>query len=127
MKGKEIYPLVYRIVKRAQNENPNLKKYLGYYQWSKSIPAPINISDELADALCTSVSSSKGVGLEIYFQEKVFQKDLQFVSLEFQLTELLINITKEGEKYETLGEIIREVFEGRMVPNDSDIELLKNL
>lgn len=38
MKGKEIYPLVYEIVKRAQKENPNLKNFVNSYEWSKRIP-----------------------------------------------------------------------------------------
>ena len=31
MKGKEIYPLVYKVVKRAQKENPNLKNFVKSY------------------------------------------------------------------------------------------------
>lgn len=127
MKGKEIYPLVYKIVKRAQKENPNLKNFVDYYLWSKRIPGPQVITDELADALCTSVSSSPGVGLEIYFQEKVYIKDLQSTFLDNQLTYLLSESSSDGKKFRILGEIIRTVFDGRKVPNEKDKELLTSL
>ena len=127
MKGKEIYPLVYKIVKRAQKENPNLKNFVDYYEWSKRIPGPQVITDELADALCTSVSSSPGVGLEIYYQEKVYIKDLQSTFLDNQLTYLLSESSSDGNKFRVLGEIIRTVFDGRKVPNEKDKEFLTSL
>jgi hypothetical protein len=127
MKGKEIYPLVYNIVKRAQKENPNLKNFLNYYEWSKRIPKTQYITDELADAICTSVSSSPGVGLEIYYQEKVFLKDLQSAFLDNHLEYLLTERSSSGSNFRILGEIIRTVFEGRMVPNERDKELLTSL
>ncbi len=127
MKGKEIYPLVYKIVKRAQKENPKLKNFVDYYEWSKRIPGPQVITDELADALCTSVSSSPGVGLEIYYQEKVYIKDLQSTFLDNQLAYLLSESSSDGKKFRILGEIIRTVFDGRKVPNEKDKELLTSV
>lgn len=127
MKGKEIYPLVYEIVKRAQKENPNLKNFVNYYEWSKRIPKPQVITDELADAICTSVSSSPGVGLEIYYQEKVYLTDLQTTFLTNQLAYLLSESSSDGKNFRILGEIIRTVFDGRKVPNEKDKELLTSL
>ena len=127
MKGKEIYPLVYEIVKRAQKENPNLKNFINYYEWSKRIPKPQDISDELADAICTSISSSPGVGLEIYYQEKVYPKDLQSTFLDNQLNYLLSENSLDGKNFRTLGEIIRAVFDGNKVPNEKDKDLLTSI
>ena len=126
MKGKEIYPLVYKIVKRAQKENPNLKNFINYYEWSKRIPNPKDITDELADGICISVSSSPGVGLEINFQEKVFLKDLQSAFLDNQLNHLLSERSSDGNNYGILEKIIRTVF-GRMIPNEKEKELLISL
>lgn len=127
MEGKKIYPLVYEIVKRAQKENPNLKNFVKYYEWSKRIPKPQVITDELADAICTSVSSSQGVGLEIYYFEKVYIKDLEYTFMDNQLTHLLSNINSDGKKFGFLGYIIRNGFDGRKVPNEKDKELLISL
>ena len=127
MKGKEIYPLVYKVVKRAQKENPNLKNFVKSYEWSKRIPKPQDITDELADAICTSVSCSPGVGLEIYYQEKVYLKDLHSTFLDNQLTYLLNDSNADGNNIWKLGEIIRTVFEGRLVFNEKDKELLISL
>lgn len=127
MKGKEIYPLVYEIVKRAQKENPNLKNFVNSYEWSKRIPKPQFITDELADAICTSVSSSPGVGLEIYYQEKVYLKELQITFLDNELTYLLCESGSNGKNFRILGEIIRTVFDGRKVPNEKDKQLLTSL
>ena len=127
MTGKELYPLVYQIVKRAQKENLTLKNYTNYYQWSLRIPIPKTLNDELADALCTSVSSSPGVGLEIYYQEKVYLIDLQSTFLDNQLAYLLSESSSDGKKFRILGEIIRTVFDGRKVPNEKDKELLTSL
>jgi hypothetical protein len=127
MEGKKIYPLVYEIVKRAQKENPNLKNFVKYYEWSKRIPKPQVITDELADAICTSVSSSQGVGLEIYYFEKVYIKDLEYTFMDNQLTHLLSNINSDGKKFGFLGDIIRNGFDGRKVPNEKDKELLISL
>lgn len=127
MTGKELYPLVYRIVKRAQKENNNLRKFIDYYEWSMRIPNPIIVSDELADALCTSVSSSHGLGLEIFYQEKVFLKDLKSTRLSPILDYLLSKKNSEGESFKVLGEIIREVFKGRKIPNEIDNQLLRTI
>jgi hypothetical protein len=127
MTGKELYPLVYQIVKRAQKENLTLKNYTNYYQWSLRIPIPKTLNDELADALCTSVSSSAGVGLEIYYQEKVYLIDLQSTFLDNQLSHLLSDNNLGGKSYRVLGEIIRSVFKGRLVPNEKDKELLNSI
>jgi hypothetical protein len=130
MKGKEIYPLVYSIVKRAQKENPNLKNFASYYEWSMRIPKPKDITDELADAICTSISCSEGAGLEIYYQEKVYLIDLQSIFLYHQLAHFsyFLNESSSDEKnFRTIGDIIRTVFEGRKVPNKKDKELLNAL
>lgn len=127
MKGNEIYPLVYRIVKRAQKENLLIRNFVDYFQWSLRIPKPQNIPIELADALCTSVSSSAGIGLEIYFQEKVYLRDLENTFLDDQLKHLLTESGSDKQNFRYLGVIIREVFDGRLVPNEKDKELLKSL
>ena len=128
MKGKEMYPLVYNVVKRAQKENPNLKKFLNYYEWSKRIPKPQDITDELADAICLSViSSPEDVGLEIYYQEKVYLKELQSAFSDIQIAYLQDKISSEGNNYHILGVIIRTLFKDRIVPNEKYKELLISL
>jgi hypothetical protein len=127
MNGITLYPLVYRIVKRAQKENLSLKNLSSYFDWSLRIPKPENVTEELANALCTSISSSKGVGLEIYFQEKVYVEDLEATNLSPTLNYMLTSTISDEYNFEVLGKIIRKVFDGRMVPNDQDIELLKTI
>jgi hypothetical protein len=127
LKGKDLYPLVYFIIKRAQKENQSLQYFINYFEWSKRIPLPENTSDELANALCTSISSSQGVGLEIYFQEKVFLNDISNTSLLIKLKYLFIDNLSNDENYILLGNLIREIFDGRLIPNELDNELLKNI
>lgn len=124
MTGKDLYPLVYRIVTRAQKQNLNLKNHITYYNWSLRIPNPSKVSDDLSNALCSSVSSSLVIGLEIYFQEMVYIDDLEATKLSPQLNYLLSEKKADGINFGILGEIIRTAFEGRKVPNDNDMALL---
>lgn len=127
MTGKELYPLVFQIVKRAQKENPKLKNYTIYYDWSTHIPEPSKVSEDLANALCTSVSHSANYGLEIYFQERVYENDLLITKTGDSIKYMLENLDENGNKYQTLGSIVRTVFSGRMMLNPVDIKLLSNI
>jgi len=57
----------------------------------------------------------------------VFLKDLQSAFLDNHLEYLLTERSSSGNNFRILGEIIRTVFEGRMVPNERDKELLTSL
>lgn len=127
MTGKELYPLVHRIVRRAQNEDHDLQRFPNYFEWSKHIPKPNKVSKELASALCTSVSCSQGVGLEIFYQQKVYLTDLEATGLTDPCVSLLGRKDPEGTDYRLLGEIIRTAFTGRMVPNEDDNALLRSI
>jgi hypothetical protein len=129
MKPSEIYPLVYEIVRRAQKENTNLRDSIGLYEWSKRIPKPLTITDEIAEAICISVSSS-GIdyGLEILFQEKVYLKDLRSASLDNQIPHLLSEISSDGNRFKELGYIIRELFKHRnLILSEREKEMLQKL
>jgi hypothetical protein len=127
MTGKELYPLVFQIVKRAQKENPKLKSYTIYYGWSTRIPEPSKVSEDLASALCTSISHSANYGLEIYFQERVYENDLLITKTVDSIKYLLENLDENGNKYQTLGFIVRKVFSGRMVLDSEDLKLLSSI
>jgi hypothetical protein len=126
MNGEDLYPLVFHIVKRAQKENTKLRSYTLYYDWSTRIPMPSNVSQDLASALCTSVSHSANYGLEIYFQERVYVSDL-ILTKTLPLEYLLKSQDETGEKFETLGSIIRKTFSGRLVLDAEDKKLLSDI
>lgn len=128
MKGQEIYPLVYHVVKRAQKDKEDVIIYPDYFEWSKKIPSPQLANEELTNALCSSVSASPPrVGLEIYFQVKVYPSDLQSVHLENRLDYLLTDRDAKGNRFQVLGRIVREVFEGRKSTNAEDVAFLESL
>jgi hypothetical protein len=129
MTVKEIYSLVYDIVRRAQKENTNLKISNEIYEWSKRIPKPSQVTDELAEAICISISSSgPHYGLELLYQEKVFFKDLKSASLEDKIPHLLVEKNTDGNRFSTLGDLIREVFKHRaLTPNHKEKELLQKI
>ena len=126
MNGEDLYPLVFHIVKRAQKENTKLRSYTLYYDWSTRIPMPSNVSQDLASALCTSVSHSANYGLEIYFQERVYVSDL-LITKTLPLEYLLNSQDETGEKFETLGSIVRKTFSGRLVLDAEDKKLLSDI
>lgn len=127
MTGKELYPLVYHIVKQAQKTNKQVYKNCSeMFDWSLRIPKPDSVTEEVAEALCTSVSQSGRIGLELYFKEKVFLEDLITTKLNDK-ADYFLRSEEEGQQFSTLGNIVRSILNGPLVLTPIQINLLEGL
>lgn len=125
MSGLRLYPIVYAVVRRAQNNISHaaeLQQFEKYFAWSLRIPEPEKITLELANALCTSVSQSAGVGLEIFCQQTVFVQDLLNCGFED-----FTSNNQNDEEFCTLLHLIRIYYDGPLVLGEDEINLLKTI
>ena len=125
------YKLVYLVVNRTLESNKPIQKGCEkMFEWAKRIPSPKKCSKNMAIALCRSVSQSREIGLECFFQEPLYLSDIRKVNgfkikeeIEFKKFEK-INIS--GDSYLELGNFIRQFFNhGGFLNNDDYIELKK--
>jgi hypothetical protein len=127
MTGKELYPLVYHVVKQAQKTDKQVfKNCAEMFSWSLKIPKPNAVSAEVAEALCTSVSQSGRIGLELYFPEKVYLEDLIKTNTKDKI-EKLLKWEEGGKSFGQLGAIVRDIFTGPLVLTANQKVILENI
>ena len=127
------YQVVYYVVEKAIKETIPPKGCEAYFEWAKRIPSPQSYSFELASALCTSVSHTKNVGLECFFQIEISEKELKkqignkLGSVEY---EILRNISLNERNQPiviNIGRFVRNFFNGDLVMTENQLKLLESL
>jgi hypothetical protein len=127
------YHVVYYVVEKAIKESIAPKGCEAYFEWAKRIPSPQSYSFELASALCTSVSHTKNVGLECFFQIEISKNELmeqigdKLGSVEH---EILRNISLNERNHPiviNIGGFVRNFFNGDLVMTENQLKLLESL
>lgn len=138
MKSSQVYPVIYVAVKKyiKYNVPPNdgLKRF---WEFAKIIPHYSKVNNIQANALCTSVSHCKEIGLEAFYQINI---DWDFISSLIMKKIIDINETEMLElrnffydenlehKYKiVLGDFVRHFFEGRRVMSKEDEAILAKI
>jgi hypothetical protein len=127
------YQVVYYVVEKAIKETTAPKGCEAYFEWAKRIPSPPSCSFELASALCTSVSHTKNVGLECFFQIEISEKELKkqigdkLGSVEHEILRNIALNERDQPIVINIGRFVRNFYNGDLVMTENQLKLLESL
>lgn len=135
MEGLQVYAVVYIAVKKHIKTHVPPKGFERFWDFARIIPHYGEVTSEQADALTTSVSHCKIIGLQGFYQVKISWSDVsdlimngEMAVTEPELLELKKYFYEENEESDiTLGDFVRRFFNGRLVLNQNDETILASI